>query len=117
MSAYTRTPGWFRPIRGTIRYEALQELRWEVGAKGSGLFIIVPRGFIFDVSIPRLLRWAMDPHDRRFLKAAALHDAIRGDGWDRVTAGAIFHAALKADGVGRLERLFMWLAVSLYRWE
>lgn len=117
VSGYTGTTGRFRSIPGTIKYEALEAVIWEVGVKGSGLVVEAPRGTIFDVSIPWVVRFVLDPHDRRFLKAAAIHDVIRLRNWDRVTAGAIFHEALKADGVGKAKRLVMWLTVSLYHWH
>jgi hypothetical protein len=90
---------------------------WEVGAKGSGLFVVVQRGMLFDISVPSCLRWFLSPHDRRVLKAAALHDYLLGLGWDRVTAAAIFHDALAAAGVGWHRRLLFWLTVSLWKWR
>jgi hypothetical protein len=77
----------------------------------------VPHGFGFDVSVPRGLRWLFDPHDPRYLKAAALHDYAFWEGWDRVAAAAVFHAALRASGVGSIERLAMTIGVIVWRWR
>ncbi|WP_263618114.1 DUF1353 domain-containing protein [Pseudooceanicola nanhaiensis] len=62
------------------------------------------------------MRWLFDPAAPEYLKAAALHDWLLSEGWDRMTAGAVFHNALAADGVSVWRRLVMWLAVSLYRY-
>ncbi|SFQ14537.1 Protein of unknown function [Roseivivax halotolerans] len=116
MSVYTDIGTWCEHVSG-IEYRTTAPLTFEIGRKWSGLEIEVRRGTYFDCSIPRGLRWAFDPHDPRFLKASAIHDHLLGMRWDRVTAGAIFHDALKADGVGRARRLAMWLAVSLKGWR
>ena len=116
MSEYTNAIGWAVRLDG-IRYRATKPLRWEVGSKGSGLWVEVPPGRVFDVSVPRLARWIFSPHDPRFRRAAALHDEMLGLGWSRLTAGAEFAEALRADGAGPVCRLIMWLAVSLWRWR
>ncbi len=116
MSTYTESETWVRP-KGLAqgRYETDGFLEWELGRKGSDLWVIVPKGFVFDVSIPCGLRWLFDPHDHRFLKAAAIHDWLLRLGWDRTTAAAVFHEALKADGVSKRTRLVMFLAVFLWK--
>jgi len=116
MSAFTAAHAWC--TRDGPRYRATRPLRWEIGAKGSGLWITVPPGFAFDVSIPRGLRWAFDPHDARYLKAAALHDyAIHELGWPRVAAAALFSEALRAQALGRLHRLAMVLGVIVWKFR
>ncbi|PYE80805.1 DUF1353 domain-containing protein [Pseudoroseicyclus aestuarii] len=115
MSAYTAAAAWYELAEG-LRYRVTVPLRWEIGREG-GPAVTVPPGFVFDVSVPRGLRWIVSPRDARYLKAAALHDWLLEDGWARVTAAAVFNEALAADGVGRLRRLAMWLAVSLWRWS
>lgn len=119
MSAYTRAGNrapWAVRVSG-IRYRTTRILPWEIGRKGSGLWVEVPPGAVFDVSIPRPLWWAFNPHDVRYLKAAALHDELLKLGWNRVTAAAVFHEALKADKVPRGRRLAMLLAVTLWRYR
>jgi hypothetical protein len=39
------------------------------------------------------------------------------NGWSRIESAAVFHEALKADGVGRTKRLAMFLAVALWRYR
>ncbi|WP_026756665.1 DUF1353 domain-containing protein [Sediminimonas qiaohouensis] len=116
MSVFTQTHDWCAHENGV--YRTTGTLRWEIGAKGSDLWVTVPVGFPFDVSIPRGLRWAFDPHDVRYLKAAALHDyAIHELDWPRVTAASLFSEALRAQGLGRLRRLVMVLAVIIWKFN
>lgn len=77
----------------------------------------MPAGFEFDVSVPRWLRWLFDPHRADFHKASALHDHMLTGGWSRITAGAEFHNALKADGVRAIRRLVMLIAVLIWKFE
>lgn len=116
MSSYTNAIDWCVRTQG-IMYKTVKPLVWEVGHKGSGLLVTVPENTLFDVSIPKGLRWLFNPHDNRYLKAAALHDELLRRGWARTTAGAEFHEALKADGVALWRRLSMWLAVSLFKYK
>jgi len=114
MSAFTEAHAWYVRLNG--KYRAIRPLRWEIGIKGSGLWVTVPAGFDFDVSIPRPLRWAFDPHDERYLKAAALHDyAIHELQWPRVAAASLFSEALRAQALGRLHRLVMVLGVIVWK--
>jgi hypothetical protein len=99
MSSYTDLADWYEPAGG-ILFRVVRPVEWEIGRKGSGLWVIVPLNYVFDVSIPALLRWAFDPRDPRYLKAAAL-----------------FSDALKADGVGFFRRLAMVLAVVVYKFR
>lgn len=98
-------------------YITTEPVAWEIGTKGSGLLLRVPAGFLFDVSIPAFLRWAFNPADPRYLKAAALHDYALSLGWGRVSAAAPFSEALRAAGVSRTRRLAMVLAVTIHKWS
>lgn len=117
MSAYTDHAG---PVDVTrldgIKYRLERDLTWRIGHI-DGPSYTVPAGFTFDVSVPRLLRWLLNPHDRRLLKAAALHDHMLEAGWSRITAGAEFHNALKADEVTAWRRLAALLAVLVWKFE
>lgn len=117
MSAFTDLNDWYEPIGG-IRYRTTKELCWEVGRKGSLLWMKVPPGFEFDVSIPKLMRWMLDPHNPKYLKAGALHDyLLHVQLWERVASAAAFSDALKAEGVRRMKRLAMVLAVISWKWR
>lgn len=99
-------------------YITTAPVEWEVGAKGSGLWLTIPTGFWFDVSIPRGLRWLMDPHDPRYRLAACLHDyALHQLGWSRVSAASMFEQGLRAAHVGPFERLVMTIGVIVWKWR
>jgi Protein of unknown function (DUF1353) len=115
MSHYTDASGWFAPHPGGFISEAA--LPWELGRRGSGLWVTVPAGFVFDMSIPRALHWAFDPRDGRYMKAAALHDyALQARGFDRVSSAALFSSALAADRVPAWQNLFFTLSVIAWHW-
>lgn len=116
MSAYTKAANWCVSLDGR-KYITVRPLSWELGRKESGYIVTVPRDYVFDVSIPWFARWIFDPHDPAYLKAAALHDCLLDRQWERVSAAAVFHNALKADQVSLWRRLTMWLAVSLFRFR
>ena len=117
MSEFTDLENWCERTEG-VRFVTVKGLGWEIGRKGSGLWIRVPVGFPFDVSIPRWMWFALSPTDPRFLKAACLHDyALYALGWDRVSSAAAFSEALRASGVGRTLRLAMVVSVIAWRWK
>ena len=117
MSSYTSLTDWCCPLLGH-RFQTIKDVAWELGAKGSGLWVRVPAGYVFDVSVPRLLRWITRPDDLRLLKAACLHDyALAVLRWDRVTSAAAFSEALRAAGFGRFRRLFLVFCVIAWRWN
>lgn len=99
------------------RLVTLSPVEWWVGRDDSGTLITVPAGFVFDVSIPLGLTWLFDPFDRRYFRASCLHDWLLIDGWNRITAGAVFHEALTAEDISLFRRLCMWLAVSLFKYR
>jgi hypothetical protein len=112
-----RTLTWCRPVGG-IDFETTKELRWEIGRPGSGVWMpAVPPGFRFQASIPRPLRWLWSPLDRRYLRAACLHDyGLHVLKWDRVSAAAPFASCLQEDGVHRWQALAFTVAVIAYKW-
>ena len=116
MSAFTNAADWSEPIGG-IKYRVKDPLVWLVGSVSTGASYTVPVGFRFDGTVPKLARWLFSPHNPKYRKAFALHDWFLHLGWDRFTAGAQFHEALKADGVGRVERAIMSLAVLFFKYS
>lgn len=117
MSEFTDARGWCEHVAG-IDYVTTKALDFEVGAKGSGLWLQVPGGFTFDVSSPWLLWWWINPHDPKYQKAAAPHDyALHVLKWDRVTAAALFSDALRSTGAGRWERFVLVVAVIWKNWR
>lgn len=99
-------------------YYTTEPVEWEIGVKGSGLWLTIPANFSFDVSVPWFARWIFDPHDPRYRLAACLHDyALHKLGWSRVAAASIFEQGLRAAHVGPVERLVMTLGVILWKWR
>lgn len=115
VSSFTQTDNWHKAFGAG--YVTTASLQWEIGKVGSGLLVVVHEGFAFDVSVPWFARWAFNPTDTRYRKAAALHDWALSEGWDRVAAAALFNDALNASGVGGVERLAMTIGVILWRWS
>jgi len=117
LSKFTEQTNWHGPRGPRGGYLTTAELVWEIGKVGSGLWLRVRPDFYFDVSVPLLVRWLFDPSDPRYRKASALHDYALSLGWDRVASAAVFNSALKASGVGSVERLAMTLGVISWRWK
>jgi hypothetical protein len=118
MSKYTELSDWYRfgaPKYGTM--VTTKPIEWEVGMKGSGLWLVVPAGTAFDVSVPKLLRWLINPMNPRYFKASAMHDYTLASGWDRVSAAAAFSNGLRADGIGIWTRLTMVIGVIAWNWK
>jgi hypothetical protein len=115
LSKFTDQSNWYKPFGAG--YVTTDTLEWEVGKVGSGLWLRVLWGFAFDVSVPLALRWLFNPRDPRYHKAAALHDYALAQGWDRVASAAVFNDALKAGGVGSVERFAMTVGVIAWKWK
>lgn len=117
MSAYTKHNSKFYYSLVDDKYSVIDPVTWHVGSI-YGPTIEVPEDFNFDVSIPKILVWLFDPHDKRYIKAACLHDYMLSElKWNRLTAAAEFHEALLADKVPIWRRLVMFLATALYRYK
>ena len=87
---------------------------WELGRKGSGHVETIPMGFKADVSVPRLLEWAVDPHDIDILVPAALHDHLLVDGYDDAFASSEFRRALIARGMGKPKAWLLFLTTLVW---
>lgn len=114
MSAFTSHLAISPTFDGRWKLDA--PLVWEMGRKGSGLTITVPKGFASDLaSIPSPVRWWLNPADARFARAAILHDwFLASRDWSRVTASAEFFEALRAGGVGRFKATAMAIAILVW---
>jgi len=97
MSKFTEFTA-FSLLDGTD-YQLDDDLVWDVGWKGSGMVRRLPRGFVFNLSVPRGLRWIISPHNRQILPAAAIHDEILKQGGEIAFASAEFRRACLARGV------------------
>lgn len=99
MSKFTDFEAFYPTSYSNTRYELGGPLSWEIGCRGSGWLLAIPAGTRFDISVPRWLTWALSPHDRRVLPAAAIHDALLEAGHDAAFASAEFRRACIARGV------------------
>ncbi|MDG2341279.1 MAG: DUF1353 domain-containing protein, partial [Paracoccaceae bacterium] len=71
----------------------------------------------FDFSVPKLLRWLINPKDEKYHLAGCLHDyLLHVAEWERVSAAASFSDALKAKGVKKSRRLLMTFAVIQWKY-
>ena len=113
MSAFTEHFAYCE-VQPVGTFELMRPLKWEVGKIGSGLFVTVPKGFRFEVSVPKWLRWLIDRRQRRYLLAAAVHDHLLIDGWSRNRAAIEFYHALKTMQVGPLERFLLAAGVLIW---
>lgn len=116
MSAYTISLA--ASPRSNGEWTLIAPLTWELGFLGSGLRVEVPAGFRSDLaSIPVWARSIFDRGDSRYAKAAILHDYMLKKGFDRLTAAAEFHSALRASRVKKWKRLTMFLVVALWQFN
>lgn len=105
----------FSRVQGTeITYVLDAPLIWEVGKKGSGWRKIVPGGTKFDISVPRIFRWYLSPHDPVVLPCAALHDQLLLEDFDRPFASAEFRRAVLARGASGLRGWVLFLATLVW---
>jgi len=83
---------------------------FDIGFYKTGSGFTVPAGFEFDLSVPRLIAWAL-PVDHMRL-AAAMHDYARQQpSWPLWFTNLIFLDAMRARGVSEPARTLAWLAV------
>lgn len=108
MSRATKYDDWKR-VGDRYRLRAL--LIWEIGNKGSGWKLEIPAGFEFESSVPRLLRWIVSPHHRSWLLAAAVHDRLLAEGFDKAFAAGEWLRAVRAM---RAQDSKAWLALPAY---
>lgn len=99
-------------------YKVIDKFSYELGGKGSGIFIDIPTGFYTDfASVPCCL-WSIFPPDGQHGKAAVIHDYMyrRRCKFSRILADAIFLDAMRSLKVPFWKRYTMYLAVRLFGW-
>lgn len=90
------------------------DLSWDIGQKGSSWKLIIKKGFKVNVSAPRLLEWAIDVHDKNLLAAAAIHDWLLEQGFDKAFASSEFRRALRARGVSHVKSWGLFFATLFW---
>ena len=91
------------------------KVTWEMGKKGSGLFVHVPQDFEFESSVPSWIpKFVMDPDDPRYLPAAMIHDFLLRQGFGAVSSGAEWYRAARLEGVRKWSAFIRLLPVLTY---
>ena len=105
----------FEKIAETRRdYLTGSDLSWDIGRKGSNWKLIIKKGFKVNVSAPRFLEWAIDVHDKDLLAAAAIHDWLLEQGFDKAFASSEFRRALRARGVSHIKAWGLFFATLVW---
>lgn len=119
--------GWYGP-GVTKDYATAHPVELRVGVGQVLTRYVIPAGFEFDVSIPRIprrFRWVLlvipkrlqfDRHDQRYLLPAAWHDWFLKHGVDRRFAGVVFWVFLEHGSVSAPRRAGMALLTIAWPW-
>ena len=84
---------------GSRDYYTVKVINWDVGKKGSGFVITVPKGREFESSVPKILRWVLSPDNPRYLLSAVIHDFLLEENYRPFfVAGEWYDAAIKSGG-------------------
>lgn len=111
MSEFTHFHGVKR-VKDTYKlYRLTKQLCWDIGKQGSNWQLVIPAKTTFDISVPRWLEWVQGPHDKAVLLAAAVHDELLRQGFDKAFAAAEFRRAAISGGVGRAKAWLLFFAV------
>lgn len=78
------------------KYVLGSELMWYIGKKDSGWKLVIPAGFVFDITVPKLLRGLVSQHHRPWFLASAIHDYLMKSGFDRAFAAGEWYRAARA---------------------
>lgn len=112
-------------FHSSVQAEQLDDGRWCLLAplvytmgREDEVKIVVPVGTTTDfASIPRLLRWLLDPADPQYLRAAVVHDLLyERRGVARVVADAILVDGMRALGCPCWKRALVYAGVRLGGW-
>ena len=105
---------WFTVKLKTAFYSCKQDIKWEIGTKGTKNYLIVKKGTEFDVSAPLLLRWAVNRHSVNNLFAAALHDEALNKEYHATIASGIFMRSLRARGSSRFKSWVFFFSTLIW---
>ena len=117
------------PLKNGKDWKLYLPFSYDIGKKGSGDRITVPRGFMTDyASVPHIF-WAFIPPWGKYGKAAIIHDHLyqthsenNQNLWQKIfskernRAGNIFRESMEVLGVAPWRRFFMYWAVCLFSW-
>lgn len=103
------------PGRGMCSHVTVENVSWEFGKKGNGVWITVPIGTEFDVSVPWWARWFINPCDERWFLGALVHDYLLASGRvGRAQAAAEFYDGALAGGAPPWKARLAFVAVAAW---
>ena len=101
-------------------FELWEDLVYEHGYKGSGLYIVAPKGFKTDfASLPRIFKLFLDSHDPRWVKSAILHDYLWSQAktlYEYQTANDVFYEAMLVEWTPKYLAIIAYLSVSISKY-
>lgn len=101
-------------------FKLWEDLIYEHGYKGSGLYIVAPKGFKTDfASIPWVLQIFVKPHDPRWVKSSILHDYLWNQArtiYEYQTANDVFYEAMLVEWTPKYLAIMAYLSVSLSKY-
>lgn len=111
-------------LHGRAIFRLLESFDYELGAKGSGLWLRVPKDFETDfASVPRFF-WRIMPPWGPYGYAFVLHDWLyrKSSGFSKGVGDAIMYEALESLGAKWWERqaayqAVSWFGHSSYQWK
>lgn len=89
---------------------------WPIGCKESRHIEVIPDGFEFESSVPRILRWLWSPDDPTFLLSACVHDWLLEAGYDRDFCDSQWLAAARKSQANRFRAKTARLVMMLRRY-
>ena len=112
-----------RPDPATRKWRTGAAMWFELGGKGSGAWVCLPRGFETDLAtIPPPARLLFNPADARYARAAVIHDYLLSlPDFSPLTAAIAFRDALRAARVPEWRIAMMVTPVAIWtcvhRWR
>lgn len=113
MSAFTEFKS-YKLLEGTT-YILEDDLVWHVGRYPSPFIFNIEKGKTFDISVPKIFRRFISPHDSKMLLASAVHDHLIFAGFNEEFCTQEFIRAALALGNSKFHIFPLSILVYLYR--
>jgi hypothetical protein len=98
MTSFTKFTAYERVSNTRKLYVLTEDLKWDIGKKGSDYPLVIPKGTTFDISVPRILEFIQSSHDKKVLLGAAVHDELLKRKFDIPFASSEFRRSCIARG-------------------
>lgn len=105
------------PLPDGKKWVLRDEFSYDIGYKGSGNTITVPKGFVTDfASVPRVF-WNIYPRWGKYGNAAVIHDYLYWEQiFSRKKSDDIFLEGMEVLGVSYFDRKIIYNIVRLFSW-